>query len=349
MRKLILPVIVLAHLALLLCIIGPCSAERTPLHRAGEEAPSSAPAGGEEEEAARKAGSEAVSPRPPAAVVFSSSFFTVAEAPLPVPLKGRTDVCRTGIVVDWSNRRILWRKEESKVVPIASLTKLMTVWLLVRDLRERGDLTLAEPVKVTVEASQIGGRQVWLDPRETFSLRDLLKAVMIRSANDCAYLIGQFLGGGDPARFVKRMNAEASALGLVGMKFFNAHGLPPGGGRPENSGRAVELAFLGGLLMQAPEVVKWSSTRLSYIRESTKPFQLVNTNGLVGKVNGVNGMKTGYTKASGFCLVATCRRGDRQMVAVVTGCPSADSRDALVKALLDWAYQIPSGGKGRNP
>jgi len=257
-------------------------------------------------------------------------------------MKAKVADCRTGVVVDWSRRTILWGKEETKDVPIASLTKMMTTLLLMEALHDGSGLTLDTKVAVTRESASVGGRQVWLDPRESFSLQDLLRCMLIHSANDAAYLVGQKVAGSEKV-FVARMNQRAAALGLRTLAFHNAHGLPEGAGRDENMGSALDLAYLAGRLLAYDDVVEWSATRLSYLqpRVDGKKTQLLNTNKLIGRVPGVNGMKTGYTSKSGYCLTATCERGDRKIIAVVTGCTRATDRDKLAADLLEWGYAQP--------
>lgn len=273
---------------------------------------------------------------------FSPTFFRRTERPLPAKLQNAAAICRTGVVVDWSARTVLWAKGDTRAVPIASLTKMMTILVVVEALETGSDLTLTTPVPVTREAALVGGRQVWLDARETFPLQDILRAALIHSANDAAFLLAQRLAGSEGA-FVKRMQARAGTLGLTSFVFNNAHGLPDGPTQRENLGSAVELAYLAGRLLRYPKVVEWGSTRLSYLepRVDGKKTQLVNTNHLVSRVPGVNGMKTGFTDKSGYCLVATCERQGRQVIVVVTGCLKGSDRDQLVTDLLEWAYATP--------
>ena len=335
MRLVIIVSVVALHLALLAWIVGACRStekskepdqRQTTARQARENHSATAPPG---KNAAGKTERDGIPP-------WSPAFFSDASRPLPATLEAKTRACRAGVLVDWTGRRRLWAKQADRAFPIASLTKMMTVLLLMQDVKQRDDLSLATMVQVTRAAARVGGRQVWLDPREKFSLEDLLRCILIRSANDCAYLVGEFLAGGDYAAFVARMNRTAGKLGLDTLKFYNSHGLPTGG--HENLGSPEQLAYLAGRLLAYDQVVKWSSTRLSYIREDTKPFQLVSTNKLLGACPGVNGMKTGYTSKAGYCLAATCERNGRQVIAVALGCPSGKSRDALVRALIEWAY-----------
>jgi len=285
------------------------------------------------------AAEEAGSPAARAGDRLDRMTFRRASNPLPSELARRTAECRNGVLIDWDKRKILWRKDANRPVPIASLTKMMTMLLLMETVRDDPGVTLDSRVRVTREAAAVGGSQVYLDPRETFTLEELLKCVAIFSANDAAHLIAQYLGGGDAARFVERMNRRARELGLNQMHFYTPSGLPPRTGGVENRGTAMEAAFLAARLSRYPEVVKWTSTWLAWIREkSSKPFQLVNRNRLIKECPGVVGMKTGFTQKAGFCVAAVCRRNDRVLIAVVLGCPSQKIRNRLVRDLLNWGY-----------
>lgn len=269
--------------------------------------------------------------------------FSYVSRRLPDDIAAREKACRTGILVDWDSYEILWRKFPDRPVPIASMTKMMTTLLTVEELDRNPSLALSTPVQVTPQASEVGGSQVYLDPRESLTIDELLKCVMIFSANDAAYLLAQYLGDGEVGAFVNRMNTRADALGLEHAKFVTPHGLTDSTTGATDQATATELAFLAAILLEHPEVVRWSSTRLAYIREDSErfdPFQLVNRNALVTNCDGVNGMKTGYTRKAGFCVAATCKREGRTLIAVVTGCSSKNDRNELVKALFDWGYGL---------
>ena len=248
---------------------------------------------------------------------------------------------KSGILVDLDSGKVLWSKNAKLPVPIASMTKMMTVLLTFEDIRD-GKIKYNQIVKVSKKAAAIGGSDIWLDPRESFPLKDLIKAILIKSANDAAYLVGETLGGGHIEPFVKRMNQRASELHLHA-KYFNPHGLPGTTASKDNVASCEDLAKLAGMLLQYPEVVKISSTALDYIPRKigrNKKTMLTTTNKLVRtKVNGVDGMKTGYTRRAGFCLTATCKRNGRRLVAVVTGFRSSTERNECVKKLLDWGYK----------
>lgn len=246
--------------------------------------------------------------------------------------------CNTGILVDPATRKVLWAKSADRAVPIASMTKMMTM-LLVEEAIAQGKISRTTKIPVTAAAAEIGGSQVWLDPRETFALNELLKAIAIKSANDAAYLVGEYLGGGDVNSFVAQMNGRARELGMNHSSFYDTHGLGDKQKR-NNLSSAYDMVILAERLLDYPEVIKLASTRMDTFRNGKT--ELRNHNNLVfNRVAGVDGMKTGFTKASGFCVTFTCKRGGRRLIGCVTGFKSAKDRDIFCRALLDWGYQKP--------
>lgn len=244
--------------------------------------------------------------------------------------------CSTGILVDPATRKVLWAKNADRAVPIASMTKMMTL-LLAEEAIAAGKVTRDTPIKVTEAAYAIGGAQVWLDPRETFPLKELLKTIAIKSANDSAYLVGEYLGGGSMPAFVQAMNDRAKALGMAHTTFYDAHGLGDGAKR-DNRSSAHDMAILAERLLGYPEVMRLASTRLDTFRDGK--LMLKNHNNLItNRVPGVDGLKTGYTSRAGFCVTFTCKRGGRRLIGCVTGYKTHRDRDAFCKALLDWGYE----------
>ena len=258
-----------------------------------------------------------------------------------IPSLKRSNMAKTGILVDINNQTVLWAKKSRKSVPIASMTKMMTVLLALEEIENKNSaINLDTIIPVTNEAYKIGGSQVYLDPREKFPIKELLKTMMISSANDSSYLIAQYIGGGDVNVFVKSMNKRAKEINMPKAHFSNPDGLPEKYSAQDNMATAEGLVFLATRLLQYPLVRKLATTRLAYFRENTKkPMMLVNTNRLVReKFNGITGLKTGYTRRSGFCLTATCKRGKQSLIAVVTGFQSNKERNEFVKNLLNWGY-----------
>jgi len=241
-----------------------------------------------------------------------------------------------GILVDLNTRKVLWAKNPHKSVPIASMTKMMTI-LLAFEAMERGELSLDTPVKVSREATKLREGVIYVDVRETFPLRDLLMAATIKSANDAAYLIAETVSGGNVPKFVERMNQRAFELGMRGTKFTNPHGLPN-----KENGDSVStpeaMVLLGEAIMQYPQIMQWTSTKQTFIRDGKT--ELTSTNKLiVPHYPGVDGLKTGYTKHAGSCLTFSCLRNGRRLVGMVAGVRGSQVRDRFCRKLLDWGYQ----------
>lgn len=279
----------------------------------------------------------------PAVQPYSPAYYAMRLQTLPAALEKSVADCAAALVIDADQHTILWGKSITQTRPLASLTKMMTTLLLMEELNRPGaTLTLQTTVKVSVAASKVGGHQVWLDPRESFTIDELLKCILIRSANDCAYLIGEYLANGDHEAFVRRMNARARELGCTTFEFHNSHGLPQGSPPRENMGTMPELAYLAEQLWKYPEAMKWAGTRQEFIRENTrKPFQLDSTNRLLRTTPGVCGLKTGMTNKAGFCIVITSEREGRRRIVIVMGCTQAKVRDAIAEKLVEWSYSIP--------
>ena len=253
----------------------------------------------------------------------------------------QTQKVNAGILVDADSRQVLWCKNSKKPVPIASMTKMMTVLLIMEDIK-KGKISPTTEIKVTKSAAAIGGSDVWLDPRETFSLQDLLKAIVIKSANDAAYLVAEYLGDGDAGKFVKRMNLRAVELGMKCAVFFNPNGLPGDNGK-DNVCSCEDMVILADLLLQYPEFLKLSSTRVDFLPRKVGKVEktmLLNTNKLIRKdCPGVDGMKTGYTRSAGSCITVSCLRNGRRLILVLAGCEGSQLRDDLAEKLLDWGYK----------
>jgi len=209
-------------------------------------------------------------------------------------------------------------KDADKQWPPASMTKMMTVLLALEQVHARKH-PLSEPVQVSARAANTGGSQVFLRAGETFSLGELLSAVMIPSANDAAVAVAEHLAGSVEA-FVLRMNARARALGLTRTVYQTPNGLPPGPGKEPDLSTARDLAHLAGELMLYPEALGWSGTVEAPFRNGT--FKMHNTNKLLTRFAGATGLKTGHTWAAGFSVTATATRGDLSLVSVVLGLPT---------------------------
>ena len=248
---------------------------------------------------------------------------------------------KTGIMIDLSTRNVLWEKNSTKQVPIASMVKMMTLYTAFEELEENPKLSLDSSVKISPEVLKVPRTGIiWLDPRETFPLSDLMKAAAIKSANDAAVQIAMFLGNGSQEAFVAKMNAKALELGMTSSNFVSACGLPDR--KKGNSvSTAQDLMILAEHLLQYPQYLEWSSTRLDYIREGEKRTMLNTTNRLVNsRYPGVDGLKTGYTDDAGYCLTFSVLRNGRRIIGCVTGFDSASKgRDPFCQKLIEWGYK----------
>lgn len=246
---------------------------------------------------------------------------------------------KSAVVMDLTTGEILYAHNENEQIIPASLVKMMVVLITVEDVLKRR-ASLEDKVTVSATASRIGGHQVYLKQGEVFTLEELLKAIIISSANDAAYAVAEHIGGG-AENFVARMNQRAKELELHNTVFANPHGLPPNKrkGQQENYSTARDLAQLGKYLTRYPMIMKWTSTRLDWFRDGS--FQLLNTNHkFLQQVEGANGLKTGYhPRGAGFCMVATAFRDGKGLLTVITGAKNSKDRLSASKQLIELAFK----------
>ncbi len=248
---------------------------------------------------------------------------------------------RSGIVVDMDSRRVLWEKNSSRAVPVASMVKMMTMLLVAEELERNDRLTLDTRVTITRTVMKVERTGLlWLTPGEVFTLRELMLGIAVKSANDAATQVAEVVAG-DVDAFVARMNARARELNLPSMKFYNPCGLPDRRGR-NGQGSAADMVLLGERLLEYPFLMEMCSTLKGSIREGDKKTIFVNTNRLINPhYPGVDGLKTGFIKKSGFCLTFSALRDGRRIMGCVTGFKTARDRDRFCRRLIDWAYKQP--------
>ena len=252
------------------------------------------------------------------------------------------------IVINAADGEILFQDNPDTLNPPASVTKLMT-FLIVHDAIAAGQIALDTPVPITVEDSKIGGTQVWLDPRETFTVDELLHALLIQSANDAASALAH-AAAPNRETFVARMNARARQLGMTRTTFVTPHGLPPPTRKIADSDLTTprDLATLARHLVDNTDILAYTSIALRAFGQGTRPpdkvIQMKNHNNLLGKIPGVDGLKTGFTIGAGYCLAATAVRNGNRLIAVTMGSPDAKSRDLKIAQLLDTVFaKLPPG------
>ncbi|MBR2963011.1 MAG: serine hydrolase [Lentisphaeria bacterium] len=259
-------------------------------------------------------------------------------------LKGIT-LSTAGILVDMDTNKVLWAKNPSKPVPVASLTKIMTIMLAYEiAMDDSSPYTLQSMIPVTPEAINTEASKVYFKNGEMFTIDELLIAASVRSANDAAHLLAEHLGGGKADKFIEDMNRRAKEVGMTHTTYFNAHGLPGKTKALDNQSSCEDVARLCLVFRNYPYLMELAGKRTAPFREKESPdyILLQNHNNLLPGAKtaapGVNGIKTGFTNRAGFCVAASCEREGRNLLAVVTGFPSAADRDNFIRALLDWGY-----------
>jgi D-alanyl-D-alanine carboxypeptidase (penicillin-binding protein 5/6) len=237
------------------------------------------------------------------------------------------------IVIDAATGKVLFEDNaDGKGYP-ASITKLM-VLLVILDAVEAHRLTLNEPVTVTAKASKIGGSQVYLKDNEVFPVDELLYALVVQSANDAATALAIHYAG-SKAAFVELMNRRAQEIGMRDTVFRSVHGLPPGKGQLPDISTPRDIAKLCRELLKKPKALKYTSTRQRPFRaDAAEPFMMRNHNRLLGRIEGCDGLKTGYFRAAGYSIAATASRRDQRAIAVVLGASNGKVRDAKAKEML---------------
>ncbi len=249
---------------------------------------------------------------------------------------------RNGILVDADSGNVMWSLSPYEAVPIASMTKMMTLMVALEQIKARG-LSLNEMVTVSRTAVLVKPTIAGLKPNDQIPLGTLLQSMIVKSANDCALTTAEFFGGGDSSKFIAMMNAAASQLGLKHSFYSNPHGLPEKKSRNDNRGSCEDIAILSIALMRYPEAREWVGLKeVTFKNDGPKgPVRFLNHNRLLRsrQCPGVDGIKTGFTQRAGFCIAASCERNGKRLIAVVAGCSSQRSRDELVKKLFNWGYK----------
>ncbi len=258
---------------------------------------------------------------------------------LPAKVVPGSSGARSGFMVDLDSRNVLWEKNSDRPVPIASMVKMVTLLVTFDELEKNPALSLSSPVKISRTVLKVPRTGViWLDPRETFPLSDLLKAVTIKSANDAATMVAEFIGG-DVDTFIRRMNERAAGIGMTHSHFVSPCGLKDKE-KGNSTSSAHDMVVVAEHLLEIPQVMQWSTTKQDSIREGEKKTLLTATNRLVNpRWPGVDGLKTGFTNDAGYCLTFTVLRDGRRIVGCVTGFKSARERDRFCRKLIDWGYE----------
>lgn len=260
-----------------------------------------------------------------------------------LPITARKEVSDVGLkgdaksvyLMEYTSGKVIYAEHENKRLYLASMTKMMGLLLIYEALHD-GQLQLDDMVTTSEFAASMGGSQVFLEPQETLSAEDMIKSICIASANDAMVAMGEHLAGSHEA-FVNKMNRKAKELGMNNTHFMNATGLHD----DKHYTTAKDMALLGQALLKegGEELLKITSTYDAYIREdSDKKFWLVNTNKLLKQVEGVDGLKTGFTKEALSCITVSAKRKELRLIAVVMGASNAKARNAIASGLLEYGF-----------
>ena len=240
--------------------------------------------------------------------------------------------CKSAILMEATTGTILYAQNAEEALPPASVTKVMTL-LLVMEAVEAGTIRVDDRISISANAASMGGSQVFLEEGEEMMVEDLLKSVVIASANDAAVALAEYVRGSVDA-FVAKMNAKAAELGMTATKFENVTGLDDTAENHLTS--AKDIAIMSCELIKHPLILQYSSIWMDTIRDGA--FGLTNTNRLVRFYKGCTGLKTGSTSKAGFCVSATAERDGLSLVCVIMGAESRDIRNAAATTLLDWGF-----------
>ena len=270
---------------------------------------------------------------------FRIDFASAESADLSVDAK-------SAILIDYDSGEVLFEQNPDEKVQVASIVKLMTILLTFEEI-EAGNLSLDEMLTTTENASSMGGSQVFIDPFVDYSVEDMLKSVIVASANDASVALAEKISGTEEA-FVKKMNQRAKELGLDNTVYVNASGLP----EPGQYSTARDVAKLTKEVLKIKDYFNYSTIWMDKLTHpSGRETEVVNTNKLIRYFKGCDGGKTGSTDEAGYCLTATAERGGMRLIAVVLGAKDATLRFNETSKLLTYGFanfenkQIISSGE----
>jgi len=240
---------------------------------------------------------------------------------------------RSAILIEANTGTVLYEMNADEALPPASVTKVMTL-LLVMEAIDSGKIALSDNVTVSEKAASMGGSQIFLEVGEIMSVEDLIKSVVIASANDAALALAEHIYGSEE-EFVKMMNSKAQKLGMNNTYFENTNGLDDTTTRHLTSARDIAI-MSAELIVKHPSILNYTTIWQDTVRNGE--FTLSNTNKLVRFYPGANGLKTGSTSKAKFCISASAKRDNLQLIAVIMGSSTKDSRNAIAKQLFDYGF-----------
>ncbi|MEC0664373.1 D-alanyl-D-alanine carboxypeptidase [Priestia flexa] len=263
-------------------------------------------------------------------------LFSLMTQPVLASEKKSTELAaqaKSAILIERDTGKVLYEKNSDQPLPPASMTKIMTM-ILIMEALDKGEITFKDKVRASEYASSMGGSQIFLEPGEEMTVNELLKGIAIGSGNDASMAMAEHLAGSED-KFVEMMNKKAKEIGLKHTKFQNPTGLPV----DDHYSTAHDMAMMGKELLKYEDIINYTSKYEDYLREDTdKKFWLVNTNRLVKFYPGVDGLKTGFTGQAKYCLTATAKKGNMRVIAVVFGANTPKERNNEITKMLDYAF-----------
>ena len=242
---------------------------------------------------------------------------------------------KSALLMDVATGTVIYEQNAHEKLAPASVTKVMTM-LLIMEAIDSGKIKWEDTVTASEEAAAKGGSQVYLKVGETMSVADMVKAIAVSSANDCACAMAEHIAGSESA-FVEKMNQRAKELGMENTHFVNCTGLDDGAEAENHKTTAYDIGLMSRqLLYHHPDIKKYTTIWMDTLRGGT--FGLSNTNKMVRFYQGATGLKTGFTSNAGYCLSSSAQREDMELVAVVMGCETSPKRFASCKSLLDYGF-----------
>lgn len=243
---------------------------------------------------------------------------------------------KSAILIDGSSGKVLFAQNEKKHLPPASVTKVMTLLLIMEECQS-GKIALDDKVTISDRAAGMGGSQMYMEPGEQHTVEELLKGVIMVSANDGCVALAEHLSGSVES-FVEAMNERASEMGLKDSHFVNTNGLPVA----DHYSCAYDIGMISKELMKFEKAHAWFTEWQEDIKVGLPgkqhKFTLTNTNKLIRSYNGAIGVKTGFTQDAGYCLSGAAQRDSTRLIAVVLGCKTSDIRFAQMRKLLDYGF-----------
>ena len=242
---------------------------------------------------------------------------------------------KSALLMDFASGEIIYDKNSHQKLNPASITKIM-VLLLAMEAIDNERIKLDDEMIISSNASGMGGSQIFLEEGETQKVEDIIRAICLRSANDGAVALGEYIAGSEEL-FIKMMNDRAKELGMENTQFMNITGLDKEG----HYTSAYDISIMSRELLKHPKIHDWLTLWMSEIKVGKKKDDvqvMVNTNRLVHDYKGTIGIKTGYTSKAGHCLSAAATRGDLTLISVVLGCENSKIRFAESKKLLDYGF-----------